>query len=103
MEENIINSDHGDGTVGDPLYGEAYKVVMASGYASPALLQRLLQIDYESAATLMNLLEVNGVIGPEDGAKPRPVIIHRDLHMLQTMNQTKMILCFISKLARWSY
>jgi S-DNA-T family DNA segregation ATPase FtsK/SpoIIIE len=37
-------------------------------------IQRKLNIGYPRAAKLMDLLEAKGVIGPQDGAKPRRVI-----------------------------
>lgn len=43
--------------------------------ASAALLQRDLKISYESAARALDILELQGLIGPADGAKPRDVHI----------------------------
>lgn len=59
----------------DPLYDEAYEVVVKSGKASASLLQRRLRIGYARAARLLDILESKGIIGPADGAKPRPVYV----------------------------
>ncbi len=58
----------------DDLYLDAKQAVFEAGKASTSYLQRKLRIGYSRAARLMDLLEENGVIGPQDGAKPREVI-----------------------------
>lgn len=57
------------------LYDEAKIVVIKAGKASVELLQRRLQIGYASAARLLEDMELEGVIGKADGAKPRDVLI----------------------------
>lgn len=59
----------------DILYDEAKKVVTEFKKASASLLQRRLRIGYNRAARLIEDLEMNGVIGPADGAKPREVLV----------------------------
>ena len=57
----------------DPLYEEAKRVVIEARKASASLLQRRLRIGYARAARLLDILEVRGVVGPGEGAKPREV------------------------------
>jgi S-DNA-T family DNA segregation ATPase FtsK/SpoIIIE len=57
----------------DDLYEEAKKVVIEAGKASTSYLQRKLRVGYSRSARLIDMLEENGVIGPADGSKPRPV------------------------------
>jgi S-DNA-T family DNA segregation ATPase FtsK/SpoIIIE len=52
----------------------ARAAVLEAGKASTSYLQRKLKVGYSRAARLMDLLEERGVIGPQDGAKPREVI-----------------------------
>jgi len=59
----------------DSMYEEAYKLVMETKKASASLLQRRLKLGYARAARLIDILEQNGVIGPQDGAKPRKINI----------------------------
>lgn len=63
----------------DPLleiqYGLARKAVIEKGKASTLFLQRQFNIGYARAATLMDLLEQNGVVGPVKGSKSRDVLI----------------------------
>ena len=58
----------------DPLYDQALTIVLGSKLASTTFLQRKLKIGYARAASVMDELEANGVIGPQEGAKPRRVI-----------------------------
>lgn len=58
----------------DDLFEDARNAVVEAGKASTSYLQRKLRIGYSRAARLMDLLEERGVIGPQDGSKPRDVI-----------------------------
>ncbi len=69
---NFYNSGNTDDS-GEPLYEDARKVVVESKRASASLLQRRLRVGYARAARLIDLLEEKGVVGPQDGAKPREV------------------------------
>ena len=55
--------------------GTAWEFVIKYTYASPAMLQRELHINYEKASAIIDLLELNGFISEEDGAKPRNILI----------------------------
>jgi len=59
----------------DPMYEEAKRTVIQSRKASTSLLQRRLGIGYARAARLMDILEERGVVGPQDGAKPREILV----------------------------
>jgi DNA segregation ATPase FtsK/SpoIIIE, S-DNA-T family len=63
----------------DSLYEQALNVVVSSKNASTTYLQRKLKIGYARAAGLMDELEENGVISPQDGAKPRRVLSQGNL------------------------
>ncbi len=58
----------------DPLYDQALTIVLTAKSASTTFLQRKLKIGYARAASLMDELEENGIIGPQEGARPRRVI-----------------------------
>lgn len=59
----------------DDLYEEAKHIVIEAGKASTSYIQRKLRVGYARAARLMDILEMKGVIGPADGAKPREVLV----------------------------
>jgi S-DNA-T family DNA segregation ATPase FtsK/SpoIIIE len=65
-----------DGEV-DELYDDAFKIVTEMGKASTSVLQRRLRIGYGRAASLLDAMERNGIIGPPDGTKPRAVLVNR--------------------------
>lgn len=57
----------------DALYSQAKSLVLETGTASTTFLQRKLKIGYARAASLMDELEGRGIIGPQEGSKPRKV------------------------------
>ena len=61
--------------VDDDLFYDAADCVIRAGKASASLLQRRLRIGYARAARLLDLLEERGVVGPQDGARPRDVMV----------------------------
>jgi DNA segregation ATPase FtsK/SpoIIIE, S-DNA-T family len=65
-------------TEGDPMYGDAVKLVVEFGKASTSLLQRRLRIGYGRAAHLIDLMEQDGIVGAADGPKPREVLKRPD-------------------------
>lgn len=59
----------------DPLFEEAVRLVCKHEKASASLLQRMLSLGYARAARIMDQLELAGIVGPQDAAKPRQVLI----------------------------
>lgn len=58
----------------DPLFEEALKIVYQTHKASASYLQRRLSIGYNRAARIIEEMEKRGIIGPQNGAKPREII-----------------------------
>ncbi len=80
--EGITEKASGSGEVdfsdphdGDELFDEAKRMVVDTGKASTSFLQRRFKIGYSRAARIMDLLEEAGVVGPQDGAKPREILV----------------------------
>ena len=65
-----------DGEV-DEFFHEAIEFLITKGKASTSMLQRQFRIGYNRASRLMEDLETRGIVGPEDGVKPRKVTITR--------------------------
>lgn len=61
----------------DSLYEQAKDVVLSTGNASTTFLQRKLKIGYARAASLMDQLERQGIVGPADGSKPRKIFARK--------------------------
>ena len=59
-------------------YEKCLEVIAQEKRASTSLLQRRLRLGYTRAARMMDLLEMRGIIGPGDGAKPRDILISFD-------------------------
>lgn len=74
------DEEENDGNLGlfgegdDPLYDKALEIVVQSGKASASYLQRRLKIGYNRAARLVEEMEERGIVGPQNGSKPREVI-----------------------------
>jgi S-DNA-T family DNA segregation ATPase FtsK/SpoIIIE len=59
----------------DEKYDEAVAVVTQSGQASISYVQRRLRIGYNRAARLIEIMEHEGIIGPQIGTKPREILV----------------------------
>ena len=62
----------------DPLYNEIVEYVINAGKVSASLLQRKYRLGYNRAARIIDLLEERGIIGPQNGSKPREVLIKKE-------------------------
>lgn len=58
----------------DPLYDQALQIVVQAGKASASYIQRRLKIGYNRAARLVEEMEERGIVGPQNGSKPREII-----------------------------
>src|SRR5437763_16299010 len=58
----------------DELFEDALRICVDMKRASTSVLQRRLRIGYGRAATLLDQMEREGLIGTADGAPPRPVL-----------------------------
>ena len=61
----------------DEKYDEAVAFVAETGQASISLIQRRFRIGYNRAARIVEKMEVEGVVGPSDGVKPREVLVKK--------------------------
>lgn len=66
--------DTNDDQPKDELYQKAIQTVLDHKTASTTFLQRKLKIGYARAASLMDELEQNGIISPQDGSRPRKIL-----------------------------
>ena len=77
-EEKNATSMVGDDDYEEPLYNEIVEFVVTTGKASASLLQRKFRLGYNRAARCMDLLEERGIVGPQNGSKPREVLVKLD-------------------------
>ena len=70
---------------GDEMLPQAVEVVLDTKQASVSMLQRRLKLGYARAARIMDEMEEKGVVGPNQGSKPREILITRE--QWETMKQ----------------
>jgi S-DNA-T family DNA segregation ATPase FtsK/SpoIIIE len=58
----------------DPLMDKALEIVVQAGKASASYLQRRLKIGYNRAARMVEDMEMRGIVGPQNGSKPREIL-----------------------------
>ena len=59
----------------DEYFVDAGKFIIGKEKASIGMLQRVYKIGFNRAARIMDQLEEAGVVGPEEGTKPRKVLM----------------------------
>ena len=57
------------------MFADAARLVVSSQRGSTSDLQRKLGLGYARAGRIMDQLEAAGVVGPQDGSKPRQVLV----------------------------
>jgi S-DNA-T family DNA segregation ATPase FtsK/SpoIIIE len=65
----------GEGEGGNDLYDRAVAVVTRDGKASTSYIQRRLQVGYNRAASLMERMEQEGIVGPANHAGKREILV----------------------------
>jgi len=73
-EENEPDADASGGEDGDELYDRGVRIVTETRNASISYLQRRLKIGYNRAARMIEQMEEEGVVGPNEGTKGRQVL-----------------------------
>lgn len=78
---------NGDLDVSDDKLDEAIDVVFANGGASTSALQRRLNVGYGRAARLVDMMEQMGIVGPQDGNKPRQLLMSKESWYERKLNK----------------
>jgi S-DNA-T family DNA segregation ATPase FtsK/SpoIIIE len=74
---------------GDELLPEAGRYIIRSGKASIGYLQRVLKIGFNRAARIMDMLADYSVVGPEQGTKPREILMTEEMFEAFLASQEK--------------
>jgi S-DNA-T family DNA segregation ATPase FtsK/SpoIIIE len=74
----------------DEMYEEAVRVIIESNQASVSILQRRLRLGYTRAARIIDTMELEGLVGPFEGSKPRRILVDREAWLREnTLHQEK--------------
>jgi S-DNA-T family DNA segregation ATPase FtsK/SpoIIIE len=81
-EDAPAGDEFDGGESGDTLYDQAVNVVLRDGKVSTSYIQRRLGIGYNKAATLIERMEEEGVIGQPNHAGKREILVgeHAERH-----------------------
>lgn len=79
QEDDQTDETGANGEPVDDLFNEASEFVIQQKKASTSLLQRRFRIGYNRAARIIDDLQAAGIVGPQDGSRPRDVLVsHQD-------------------------
>ncbi|GAB4347289.1 MAG: DNA translocase FtsK [Candidatus Abyssubacteria bacterium] len=71
---------------GDPLYEEAVRLVLNTQQASISMIQRRLRVGYARAARLIDMMELDGIVGPSQGSQARDILVGQDYYRVMGTN-----------------
>lgn len=79
MNSSSISSDPASSSEGgndrDTYFSDAAKLIIDKDKASIGMLQRMFKIGFNRAARIMDQLADAGIVGPEEGTKPRKILM----------------------------
>ena len=75
LRDYLLNRSDILGDTYDERYDDAVVLVTKSGQASISMVQRHLRIGYNRAARIIEMMEQEGIVGPQDGVKQREVLV----------------------------
>lgn len=75
IDNGVVLQDDDDDA--DELLHDAEECVIDAGQASVSMLQRRFRIGYNRAARIMDEMEARGIVGPQDGSRPRKILVSK--------------------------
>lgn len=78
VQKAAVSAEPGGGGDVDELFAEAGRFIISKDKASIGMLQRWLKIGFNRAARIMDQLSDAEVVGPDEGTKPRKVLMSEE-------------------------
>ncbi|PIR61879.1 MAG: DNA translocase FtsK [Candidatus Pacebacteria bacterium CG_4_10_14_0_8_um_filter_43_12] len=72
----------------DDLFAEAAQYAAAEGKGSSSMIQRRFSVGYNRAARILDQLHAAGMVGPQEGSKPREVYTTKVMEYLRTIENS---------------
>ena len=69
MEDDEVSEED------EEILQKCLEVLRQEGKASASMLQRRLRLGYNRASRMMDIMEMRGIVGPGEGAKPREILV----------------------------
>jgi DNA segregation ATPase FtsK/SpoIIIE, S-DNA-T family len=69
----------------DSLFDEAARLIVQHQQGSTSLIQRRMKLGYNRAGRLMDQLEQAGIVGPNQGSKPRDVLVKTEMDLQELL------------------
>ncbi len=73
----------------DTLFEEAAQMVVGMQQGSTSMIQRKLKLGYNRAGRIMDQLESCGIVGSQQGSKPREVMVYDEVELRQIIENLK--------------
>lgn len=81
VDEKEMESRDFDVNDRDNLFDEAARLIVHHQQGSTSLIQRRMKLGYNRAGRLMDQLEQAGIVGPNQGSKPRDVLVKTEMDL----------------------
>jgi len=88
LDEIVTRPTKENANYDDPLYEEAVRIVLNTQQASISMLQRRMRVGYARAARLIDMMELDGIVGPSQGSQVRDILVGPD-HLLRSRSEYK--------------
>ncbi len=73
----------------DDMFDDAARLVVQNQHGSTSMIQRRLKLGYNRAGRIMDQLEAMGIVGPNEGSKPREVLIFEERELESFLDQIR--------------
>ncbi|MEM0992727.1 MAG: DNA translocase FtsK [Bacteroidota bacterium] len=65
----------------DDKFEDAARLIVGNQHGSTSMIQRRLSLGYNRAGRIMDQLEALGIVGPNEGSKPREVLVYDEIEL----------------------